>query len=791
VQGHSNAPVRRGNRNGYVALWLIVAALCAILPACGSRSSSSSSSSAAPPQIFATLITFPTGGVPPGFVPAGFNTGAAVEVLDNSGGVPIANASVSINGTPLAYSAANQEYEGNLAVAPGSSVTLNVNVGGTTYTASATQFTSYPAISAPSPAATWASYTANLVTWSDGAPIKGAAYALGVLDSADPSSRLVWPSGNSLQVVPTSTHSFSIGPYSLTAGNRLLIVGIASLVDVPNAAPNSGVVISGFNYVPVTVTNGSTATLLSIAVTPQSPTIAKGTTRQLTAIGTYSDSSRQDLTNQVTWASSDTSKATISSTGLATGMDFGSVTITATLGSVFGSTSLNVVALLSIAVTPQGPTIAKGQTQQLGATGTYSDNSTQDLTTQVTWTSSDTSNATVGNSGLVTGLGIGTATITATSGSVSGSTSIRGVAGFLPGVNYPTTSSLGDTAVGDLNGDGRNDVAVLEQFGTRIQVYYQNAGGTFDPPQVIPTDLNLKGIAIGDVSNDGLADLIVSGNSWTATSGFLGRIAVFRQDNVTHALGAPQEYTLSTNNVGPLAVADLNGDSLPDVVSAGMGSGSNGVISLLFQGVGGVLGPELTYTDVPVMVDGEVHVADMNHDGSNDIVLQSGYKQLAVIKQISPGIFTSTPDFYTVQTNYWPLFSSFALADLNGDGRVDVAVADLTGNLNIFYQDANGILTGPTILLNHGGPSELKVADLDGDGLNDIVLLEFGNTVRILYQSTNHSFPNHLTYVVPTRTTGGTLVHQALSVGDVTSDGLPDIVFSWSNEGIFVLPRMP
>ncbi len=162
---------------------------------------------------------------------------------------------------------------------------------------------------------------------------------------------------------------------------------------------------------------------------------------------------------------------------------------------------------------------------------------------------------------------------------------------------------------------------------------------------------------------------------------------------------------------------------------------------------------------------------------------------MAVVKQVSPGIFSTAPDFYTVQTNYWPYFRSFALADLNDDGWVDVAVADLTGNLNLFYQNASGILTGPSILISSG--SELKVADLNGDGLNDIILLNDGSTVQILYQSADHSFQNPVTYFLPTYSTGGTSVHQALSVGDVTGDRLPDIVASWLNEGIFVLPRMP
>lgn len=702
MRSHSNASVDRGNR---IAPGLIVAVLCAMLSTCGGDTGGGGGGpSTVVPHISAGLISFPTGAVPPGFAPAGFNSAVSVDVLNNSSGAPITNASVSINGVALPYDAPSRTYEGVLAVAPGDSITLSVVMGGATYTSSVTQFSSYPTISAPVAGSPWSLQFANLVAWSGGAPTTKSIYALGVLDSADP-NRLIWPGGNAFLSVNTATTSFTIGPGNLTAGSRLVAVGIVTGAGIPNAAPNSGIAIGGFNYVPITVSDSATAPLVSIAVTPQNPTLAKGETQQLTAIGTDSNNASASITREVNWTSSDITKATVSATGL------------------------------------------------------------------------------------VTGTGVGTVTITATSGSVSGSTAVNAVVGFLPGVNYPASTSLSDTAVGDLNGDGRNDIAVLELFGTQILIYYQNAAGTFDPPQVIPTDLKVRGIAIADVNNDGLADLIVSGNSWTATSGFLGRIAVFSQDSVSHALGTPQEYVLSTNSVGPLAVADLNGDSLPDVVAAGSGSGTNGVISLLFQGSGGVLGPEVTYTSVPVVVDGELHVADMNHDGSNDIVLQSGNKELAVIKQVSPGTFSRTPDFYAVQTGYWPWFRSFALADLNGDGLVDVIVADLTGNLNIFYQSTNGILTGPTI--QYIGADEVEVADLDGDGLNDIILLSGGNGVRIFYQSVDHSFQNSLTYRLPTYSSGGTFVHQALSVKDVTGDGLPDIVSSWSNEGIFVLPRRP
>src|SRR5262249_12498648 len=85
-------------------------------------------------------------------------------------------------------------------------------------------------------------------------------------------------------------------------------------------------------------------TLTSIAVTPANPTLTVGATQQFNATGTYSDSSTQSLTSQVTWASSNTSVATVSSGGVATAVTTGSTTISATLGSVSGSTGLTVAA---------------------------------------------------------------------------------------------------------------------------------------------------------------------------------------------------------------------------------------------------------------------------------------------------------------------------------------------------------------------------------------------------------------------------------------------------------------
>jgi uncharacterized protein YjdB len=114
-----------------------------------------------------------------------------------------------------------------------------------------------------------------------------------------------------------------------------------------------------------TVLTVTAAVLQSIAVTPANPTVGKGLTQQFTATGTYSDNSTPNLTAQVTWASATPSVA-IGATGLATPVNTGTSTISASLGAVSGSTVLTVTAAVqqSIAVTPANPTVGKGLTQQ-------------------------------------------------------------------------------------------------------------------------------------------------------------------------------------------------------------------------------------------------------------------------------------------------------------------------------------------------------------------------------------------------------------------------------------------
>lgn len=170
-----------------------------------------------------------------------------------------------------------------------------------------------------------------------------------------------------------------------------------------------------------------TSLLSSISVTPNNPIMPAGSYKLFTATGTYSDGTRNEIRNQVTWSSTNTAVAKVSHSGLVTAVAAGTATITATQGSLSGKTVLTVtpLTLSSISVTHPNQSMPAGVTQQFRATGIYSEGTISDITAKVTWSSSNPSVATVNKSGLVTAVAAGTATITATFGGISGNTVLK------------------------------------------------------------------------------------------------------------------------------------------------------------------------------------------------------------------------------------------------------------------------------------------------------------------------------------------------------------------------------
>jgi uncharacterized protein YjdB len=217
----------------------------------------------------------------------------------------------------------------------------------------------------------------------------------------------------------------------------------------------------------------SSATVMSIAVTPTTQTIGVGGSVTYVATATMSDGSHQDVTNSVVWSSSDATVASISTMpttppGIAKGLAAGMTTIKATMmvGGVSGTATLTVTAspLVSIAITPPNPILPIGVNFTFKATATYANGMTGDVTNSVVWTSGT---PTVGTIGAATGMGstlaAGTSVITAsltdgTGMTISGTTTLTVTAAKL--VSITVTPAMSTVIVGlkqQLTATGRFD----------------------------------------------------------------------------------------------------------------------------------------------------------------------------------------------------------------------------------------------------------------------------------------------------------------------------------------------
>jgi hypothetical protein len=244
--------------------------------------------------------------------------------------------------------------------------------------------------------------------------------------------------------------------------------------------------------------------LVSIAVTPQSPPLTPNHSVQLSALGTFTDGTSQDLSSMVTWSSTPNGVLTISGAGLATGNSPGTATVTASNGSITGSDTLAVAlpTLVSIALSPHSITLTPMRSAQLAAVGTYSDASTQDISASVTWSASPSVIVTVSDKGLATGKALGSATITAISNTVTAIDSVTVVA--------PTLNSISIAPRGASIPLGKNQQ--LSAIGIYSDGSKQDLTSSVQWSSSVPTILSLSSTGMATAAALGTATV-------TATSG--------------------------------------------------------------------------------------------------------------------------------------------------------------------------------------------------------------------------------------------------------------------------------
>lgn len=191
-------------------------------------------------------------------------------------------------------------------------------------------------------------------------------------------------------------------------------------------------------------------TLVSVAVSPTTASVAIGATQQFTATAAYSDGSARDITLLSAWTSATPAAGTVdASRGTAVGVAAGTSVITAAFEGKTGTATLTVLParLVSIAVAPVNPSINIGNTQQFVALGTFSDNTTRDISAVSTFSSASTDVASVvASTGLALGKVQGTSVISAASGGLTGSATLTVLPATL--VSLGLTPAANSLAIG-------------------------------------------------------------------------------------------------------------------------------------------------------------------------------------------------------------------------------------------------------------------------------------------------------------------------------------------------------
>jgi hypothetical protein len=414
--------------------------------------------------------------------------------------------------------------------------------------------------------------------------------------------------------------------------------------------------------------------------------------------------------------------------------------------------------------------------------------------------------------------------------------------GFTGTEIYPVDQMINNLRVADLDGDGLNDLIVVNNLRSKINLLYNLTGKTNrtdTPPEQkpevnelppgsrfridsVPTEERIAALVVADVNGDGRPDLVYFGDT---------KDLIVRYNLGTNGWSEPKRWHIEDGRLDPnsLSVGDLNGDGLNDIALLG----DNGAVFFLAQQKDHTLAEpvKIPYSGTPKAVQ----IVDLDGDGRNDLLFvdfdtatpfrvrfqhadgQLGpeiYFKTQPIRSFWPDTlaggrtnylvdivqatgraevsqFTRSPaeplagGFKQGQLQVLPLNKSDAgqrgvlWADVDGDGRADLIVAEPeSGQLSVYLQQADGTLASPKKFPSLAGVSQIAVSDWNEDGHPEIFLLSHDeNSVGMTQFDKNGRLP----FPTPLPLDGKPL---ALAVGALKPGAKPTLAILVDKDGV-------